>query len=150
PTDVEAFAVTPHMHLLGRDIKMSVVYPDKHEEDLVKIDDWDFNWQNTYYFEKPLSLPKGTILRVVGHFDNTKANPRNPNDPPKEVRWGEAPTDEMCVGFLAVTKKGQDLTLPGAKDEMRQILDDQRREFQKKSEEAAKKQAKSDVSNRKG
>src|SRR6185312_4415508 len=54
PVDVEAFAVTPHMHLLGRNIAMSLRYPDGRTQDLVRIADWDFNWQNTYYFEKPL------------------------------------------------------------------------------------------------
>ena len=29
----------------------------------------------------------------------------------------------MCIGFIAVTKKGQDLTRPGEKDDLRQIID---------------------------
>ena len=34
---------------------------------------------------------------LVAHFDNTDANPRNPNHPPKFVKWGEGTTDEMCI-----------------------------------------------------
>ncbi len=138
PVDVEALAVTPHMHLLGRDIAMSVKYPDGRVEDLVKIPDWDFNWQNTYWFEKPLDLPKGTVVRVVAHYDNSASNPRNPNRPAKFVKWGEATTDEMCIGFIAVTKKDQDLTRPGEKDDLREILIRQREEFRKKMEKQAK------------
>ena len=141
PVDVEALAVTPHMHLLGRDIHMSVKFPDGRVEDLIKIADWDFNWQNTYYFEKPVALPKGTVLKVVSHFDNSAGNPRNPNHPPKPVRFGEATTDEMCIGFIAITKKGQDLTLPGARDDLRTILDTQRRDFQKQMERNGRERA---------
>jgi hypothetical protein len=138
PVDVEALAVTPHMHLLGRDILMSVRYPDGRTEDLIKIPDWDFNWQNTYYFEKPITLPKGTVLKVVSHFDNSEDNPRNPNHPPKPVKFGEATTDEMCLGFIALTKKDQDLTRPGEKDDLRTILVRQRDEFRKKFEKRAR------------
>jgi hypothetical protein len=136
PTDVEALAVTPHMHLLGHDIAMSVKYPDGRVEDLIKIPQWDFNWQNTYWFETPLDLPKGTVVRVVAHYDNSASNPRNPNRPAKFVKWGEATTDEMCIGFLAIVKKGQDLTQPGQKDDLREIQIRQLEEIRKKMEEA--------------
>ena len=126
--DLVAHAVTPHMHLLGRDIAMSVTFPDGRVQDLIKIDDWDFNWQYSYFFEKPLDLPKGSVLNVVSHYDNSVVQPaRTPTSRPKLVKWGEATTDEMCVGFIAVTKKGQDLTRPGEKDDLMEIFHKQRR-----------------------
>jgi thiol-disulfide isomerase/thioredoxin len=125
PVDLEARAVTPHMHLLGRDIRMSVLYPDGRNQDLVQIDNWDFNWQNTYYFDHPLDLPKGSVVKVIAHYDNSADNPRNPHHPPKLVKWGEGTSDEMCIGFIAVTKKGQDLTRPGAKDDLDDIFKNQ-------------------------
>ena len=109
PMDVTALAVTPHMHKLGRDMTMTVTYPDGRDQDLIRIGDWDFNWQNTYFFEKPIDLPKGSVLKVRAHYDNTTD---------KEVHWGEATTDEMCIGFIAVVQKGLDLTRPGEKDEL--------------------------------
>jgi len=123
PVDVEALAVTPHMHMIGRDMHMWVTFPDGRDQDLITISDWDFGWQNTYYFEQPLTLPEGTVLKLVAHFDNSENNPRNPNKPPKLVKFGEATTDEMCIGFIALTKKGQDLTRPGEKDDLRQIIE---------------------------
>ncbi len=123
PVDLEAYAVTPHMHLLGTDMTMSLVFADGREQDLVQVLDWDFNWQNTYNFVKPVAIPAGTYLKVVAHYDNSESNPRNPNHPPKEVRWGEATTDEMCIGFIAVTQKDQDLTRPGAKDQLLEIFE---------------------------
>ncbi len=131
PTDLEGLAVTPHMHLLGRNMVMTATYPDGTSEELIKILDWDFNWQNTYYFEKPIDLPKGTVVKVVAHFDNSDQNPRNPSKPPKTVGFGEGTTDEMCIGFIAITQKGQDLTRPGAKDELRSILKKQEEDFRK-------------------
>jgi hypothetical protein len=139
PVDVEAHAVTPHMHMLGRDMTMSVKFPDGRVQTLVKIADWDFGWQNTYYFDKPVLLPAGTLLNVEAHYDNSASNPSNPNSPPKEVRWGEATTDEMCIGFIAVTKAGQDLTRPGEVDDLRSIIDrsyDEQRKQMKEKERA--------------
>ncbi len=139
PVDLVAHAVIPHMHLLGRDIQMSVTFPDGRTEDLVKIADWDFAWQNTYYFDKPMDLPKGSVVKVVAHFDNSKDNPKNPNRAnPIPVHWGEATTDEMNIGFIAVTKKGQDLTLPGAKDDLHDIFQKQRKEFEEEMRRRAK------------
>ena len=128
PVDVTAHSVAPHMHLLGRDMQISVKFPDGQVQDLIKIPDWDFNWQYTYQFEKPLDIPKGSLVYLVSHYDNSAANPNNPHKPPKLVKWGEATTDEMCIGFLGMTKKGQDLTKPGEKDDLPDILRKQREE----------------------
>jgi peroxiredoxin len=132
PVDVIAYNVAPHMHLLGHDMQISVKFPDGRVQDLIRIDEWDFNWQYTYQFEKPIDIPKGSLVYLVSHFDNSSANPRNPNHPPKEVKWGEATTDEMCIGFLGVTKAGQDLTRPGEKDDYLDILRKQHEEAREK------------------
>jgi hypothetical protein len=121
PVDVEALAVTPHMHQLGREFQMTVVYPGGKTENLLHIDAWDPNWQNTYFFEKRIPLPRGSAVQVVAHYDNS-AHPRNPHSPPKLVRWGPEVTDEMCVGYIGVVKKGQDLTRPGEQDDLFDIL----------------------------
>lgn len=138
PVDMDAYAVSPHMHLLGKDMTIVLTEPDGTTRPLVRIDDWDFQWQNTYYFREPIRIKKGTTLDVVAHYDNSKDNPRNPNNPPIEVRWGEATTDEMCIGFLAVTKAGQDLTKPGEVDDLGKILARTYREMWREYEESQK------------
>jgi len=58
------------------------------------------------------------------------------------VKWGEATTDEMCIGFLAVVQKGQDLTRAGEKDQLGDIFREQveeRKEAGRKMREAAEK-----------
>jgi hypothetical protein len=125
PTDLEALAVSPHMHQLGRDFHISVKLPGGRTQDLIRIPAWDATWQSAYYFQKPFELPAGSVVNVVAHFDNS-AHSRNPNQPPKRVKWGFTVSDEMCEGFIAVVKKGQDLTLPRATDELGEIFARQR------------------------
>lgn len=121
PVDVEALGVTPHMHELGRDFRMTATLPGGKVQDLIYIPRWDPSWQNTYYFEDRITLPRGSVVNVVAHYDNSD-HPRNPHRPPKLVGWGPEATDEMCVGYIGVVKKGQDLTRPGERDDLYQIL----------------------------
>ena len=107
--DVHLTAVVPHMHLLGKDFLMTAIRPDGTRRVLIRIDHWDFNWQNSYDFVEPIPIPSGTRIEVLAHFDNSEANPRNPNVPPREVRWGEQTTDEMCLGFLQLTRDDEHL-----------------------------------------
>lgn len=121
PLDVDALGVTPHMHQLGKDFRMIVAFPGGRTQELLRIDAWDPNWQNTYYFEKPVHIPRGSTVKLIAHFDNS-AHPRNPHSPPKLVAWGPEVTDEMLVGYIGVVKSGQDLTRPGEKDDLFETL----------------------------
>ncbi len=105
--DSHLLAVFPHMHWLGKDFVLRAVRPDGSKQTLIRIDDWDFNWQNPYEFVTPVALPKGTRVEMVAHFDNSPGNPRNPSHPPVEVHWGEQTTDEMCIGFLQLTRDAE-------------------------------------------
>jgi hypothetical protein len=104
PFDAHVIAVAPHMHWLGKDFLLNATRPDGYRVTLIRIDDWNFNWQGTYDLVSPVPLPAGTRVDMLAHFDNSADNPRNPNTPPKAVRWGEQTTDEMCIGFLQLTR----------------------------------------------
>lgn len=95
--------VAPHMHLLGRTMRVLATKPDGASECLIQIDDWDFNWQGAYLYEQPIAIPSGTVLSLRATYDNSSTNPRNPNNPPKPVSWGEETTDEMCIAFVGLT-----------------------------------------------
>jgi len=103
PQDMTVYTMLPHMHLLGRSMKADVTYPDGRTEPLIYIDDWDFNWQMQYAYKEPKRIPKGSKITVEAIYDNSASNPRNPNNPPKEVRFGEQTTDEMFVLVFAQT-----------------------------------------------
>ena len=103
PGNATILEIFPHMHLLGRSMTVTATLPDGRELGMVRIPDWDYNWQLGYAYEQPLQLPRGSRIDLVARFDNSAQNPRNPNHPPKLVRWGEQTTDEMCIAFLSYT-----------------------------------------------
>ena len=78
PIDVDAFAVTPHMHLLGSDMAMAVTYPDGRGHDPGPDRRLGLQWQNTYYFEKPIDIPRARCSSVVAHYDNSPKQPPQP------------------------------------------------------------------------
>jgi len=100
PTDVTLQGIVPHMHLIGREMKLQATTPEGKIVPLIAIDDWDFKWQDQYRYAEPLHLPKGTRIDMTARYDNSTNNPANPTSPPKRVHWGEETTDEMCICFL--------------------------------------------------
>ncbi len=95
PVDGDVLSVLPHQHYLGKHVHAWVDMPDGTQQHLLYIKKWDFNWQGAYDYAKPVSLPKGATLRMKYTYDNSKKNPRNPNQPPKRVRYGTESSDEM-------------------------------------------------------
>jgi tetratricopeptide (TPR) repeat protein len=108
PTDVDAIAVQPHAHNLGRRMEAYATLPDGRRQELITIRDWDFRWQDAYRYAKPLRLPRGTTLEMRFTYDNTTANPRNPHHPPQRVRWGPNTSDEMGDLWLQVVPPNPD------------------------------------------
>ncbi|RPH54678.1 MAG: hypothetical protein EHM89_18255 [Acidobacteria bacterium] len=107
PVDVSAFGVGAHAHYLGRQMKLTATLPDGAVRTLLRIDDWDFSWQERYRFKSFVPLPAGTRLDVEISYDNSTANARNPNRPPVRVTWGEESTDEMGSISLQVVAAHQ-------------------------------------------
>jgi TolA-binding protein len=95
PADVDVLSLFPHAHYLARTMRSWATLPDGTEKPLLRIDDWDFNWQDKYTYTEPLTLPAGTVISMSFVYDNSDANTRNPSRPPKRVRNGEKSTDEM-------------------------------------------------------
>jgi thiol-disulfide isomerase/thioredoxin len=99
PRDARILSLLPHMHYRGKSFHYEAVYPDGRRETLLSVPRWDFNWQTNYWFAEPLRVPKGTRLRAVAHWDNSRNNPANP-DPSKEVHYGLQSFDEMLNGWV--------------------------------------------------
>jgi len=95
PIDVNVTAIQPHAHFRATEVRGFALLPDGSERGLILIRDWDFNWQDLYRLASPLALPKGTTLVMEYEYDNSPANRRNPDRPPRRVRWGETSEDEM-------------------------------------------------------
>jgi len=106
PMDMDVLAVYPHAHYLGHLLEGYATLPGGTRKWLARIPDWDPNWQSVYRYTEPVFLPKGTVVSMHYHYDNSAANPRNPNHPPKRVRGGNQATDEMAHLWLQVLPRG--------------------------------------------
>lgn len=102
--DISLLYVWPHMHLLGKSFKAFAVTPEHDTIHLIYIPHWDFSWQDLYRFPHLIYLPKGSVVHVIGVYDNTEQNPRNPFHPPQMI-FGDTnelmkTTDEMLTLIL--------------------------------------------------
>jgi len=102
PIDLEAISVTPHAHYLGKTFLLTATLPDGKKQTLLKISDWDFNWQEDCAYQNRIKLPKGTRLDAAITYDNSEGNRNNPTHPPARVKWGPMTTDEMGAMTLTV------------------------------------------------
>lgn len=106
PLDADVLAIYPHAHYLGKLLEAYATLPDGKRKWLIRIPDWDPAWQAVYYYREPVSLPKGAVISMRYHYDNSAANPRNPNQPPELVEGGNQATDEMAHLWLEVLPRG--------------------------------------------
>jgi peroxiredoxin len=95
--DIHLYTVVPHAHQLCREFRLAATLPDGTCQPLLWIQDWDLGWQDQYRFAKPVRLPRGAILTLAAYYDNSEDNPRNPNHPPRRVRYGVGSKEEMCA-----------------------------------------------------
>lgn len=100
PIDLSLVSVLPHAHLLSKSWRIWVVKPNGDTIRILKINDWDFNWQGAYRFPSLLKIPAGSRLMVDATYDNTANNPRNPFSPPRGAQWGENTTAEMLLVYF--------------------------------------------------
>src|SRR5207248_9145778 len=89
PVAADVLALFPHLHYLGRTVRVTARLPDGSERALLGIDDWDPAWQDKYVLATPLRLPAGATLAIALGYDNSAQNPRNPRNPPVPVHTGE-------------------------------------------------------------
>lgn len=98
PVDVQILAFLPHMHLRGKAARYELI-SGGNAQTLLDVPRYDFNWQLLYRYAEPLSVKAGDTLQYTAWYDNSNANPANP-DPNKEVRWGPQTFDEMHLGYV--------------------------------------------------
>jgi len=114
--DISLLSVYPHSHYLGKDWELYAVTPGNDTLHIIRINEWDFNWQGAYTFKNMLKIPAGSVMHIYATYDNTSSNPYNPSNPPQTVRWGEGTADEMyLVGttFVPYQEGDEDIVIGG-------------------------------------
>jgi hypothetical protein len=101
PNDALLLGFFPHMHLRGTAFEYTRLLDNGLPETLLLVKPYDFYWQLYYRLAEPMALKKGTRLNWIATYDNSAANPRNP-DPGADVRYGPQSWEEMMVGFFDV------------------------------------------------
>lgn len=101
PPQAELLAATPHMHYRGKSFRL--FGSDDESSVLLDVPGYDFNWQHTYALKEPIPLDNLEQLRFDVAFDNSTANPFNP-DPKQWVTWGDQTWEEMAVAFFEVSQ----------------------------------------------
>ncbi len=100
-------AAAPHMHLLGRSLKITVNPGTVAETVLLDNKNYNFDDQSAKILTKPFQLKSGDTVRVQCTFDPTLRQklPVLKNLPPRCITWGEGSGDEMCLGVLITSKE---------------------------------------------
>ncbi len=106
PMDVDVLAIYPHAHYLGKVLEAYATLPSGCRKPLIRIGDWNRNWEAVYRYKEPVFLPRGSTISMRFHYDNSTANVRNPHNPPKRVRAGNTAMDEMGHLYLQVLPRG--------------------------------------------
>lgn len=69
---------------------------------LLRVPNYDFNWQHTYALAEPMPLEHIERVHFDATFDNSVSNPFNP-DATEWVTWGDQTWEEMAVSFFEVS-----------------------------------------------
>ncbi len=107
PVRIDSFQPHGHVHLHA--MSMEAIYPDGSRELLGMVSNFNARWHHSYIYEDDASpmLPTGTVLVLTAWYDNTAANPLNP-DPEVWYARGSRTMDEMSHAWLAITHLDED------------------------------------------
>lgn len=99
-------AAAPHMHLLGRSLKITLNPGTATEQVIFNRTNYNFDDQSATILKKPIPVKAGDSIRVECTFDPTLRQkiPQLKALAPRYVTWGEGSSDEMCLGVVAATK----------------------------------------------
>lgn len=103
--DIELLKVCPHGHFRAKAFELEYKIPGSDQfNSLIFVPDFKYQWQFIYNLEKPIQLPRGTLLRCKASYDNSALNRANPN-PNTEVSYGLYSEDEMMACYIYYAKK---------------------------------------------
>nr|WP_276604319.1 hypothetical protein [Nannocystis pusilla] len=93
--DYTLWGVWPHMHNLGKELRVTANHRGS-ESCLAQVNRYQFHWQRFAFYEQPLRVLAGDVLRITCTYDTTSRD--------TTTRWGFGTDDEMCIGFFYITR----------------------------------------------
>lgn len=96
----------PHMHLLGRKLRIILNPGTAKETLLLDVQNYDFDNQSPIALPTPVQVSKGDVVRIECTHDPglRQVIPALKKLAPRYVTWGEGSSDEMCLGVLSVSR----------------------------------------------
>ncbi len=103
--NLTVIAAAPHMHLLGRSLRLILNPGTPSETILLNRQNYDFDDQSATVLKKPVKVQACDTIRVEWTFDPALRQklPALKNLEPRYITWGEGSSDEMCLGVIAAT-----------------------------------------------
>ena len=122
PRNGTLLSISPHMHFRGKSFTAKLKTKSKSSEILLSVPKYDFNWQHIYQLSEPMPLSDIRSITADIVFDNSSANPFNP-DPSKYVTWGDQTWEEMAIGFfnISVPRKPVEKKIEQLSDEVQAL-----------------------------
>jgi mono/diheme cytochrome c family protein len=108
PVRIDSFQ--PHGHLRLRAAAFEIFYPATgRTEQISQISNWSATWHHSHLYAPEVAplIPTGAVLVIKQWYDNTAANPNNP-DPDQWVVGGSRTADEMTHAWIAITHLDQE------------------------------------------
>lgn len=98
--DISLYSIYPHMHVLGKNMVAYAITPNNDTINLIRINRWNFDWQEQYILPKPLILKVGTRVISSFTFDNSRNNPANKFNPTKPILFNGMRSDEEMMNLI--------------------------------------------------
>ena len=98
PEHLKMTIYEPHMHAPGVRMCMEAIWGRMRE--MLNCAGYDHSWVRVYTYADDAAplLPKGTILRLIGYFNNSPSNPNVP-DPRNWSGAGDRSVDQMFINL---------------------------------------------------
>jgi hypothetical protein len=96
------YALSGHMHLLGRSIKIELNPGTARARTLLDVPVYNFDNQALRPLPQPVTVRPGDVLRVTCTHDAglRRMLPALRDTPPRYVVWADGTSDEMCLGLV--------------------------------------------------
>jgi len=98
-------ALGPHMHLLGRSIRIDLNPGTANARTLLDIPNYNFDNQAFHPLPTAVTVNPGDVLRMTCTYDTERRKllPQLSRTQPRFVVWAEGTVDEMCLGIMVAT-----------------------------------------------